>query len=61
MIIVSLNACCENEEQAAQVAEVLSRVLTGVALDGIMISLNMQRIADDDNTPAVGSEEREGP
>lgn len=58
MIVVSLNACCDDESQAAKVGEVFSRVLVGVALDGIMISLNMQVVED---TPAVGSEEEIGP
>lgn len=58
MIVVSLNACCDNEIQAARVGEVFSRVLTGVALEGVMVSLNMQMVED---TPAVGAEDLEGP
>lgn len=58
MIVVSLNACCDDVTQAARVVETLSRIMAGLSLDGVMVSLNMQTVED---TPAVGADELEGP
>lgn len=58
MIVITLNAALESQEQATKVVEVFSRVMTGLAFDGIFITMNMQ---DVEITPSVGSEEEIGP
>lgn len=58
VILVTLNAAVEDKNKLPQVVEIFSRVMAGIALDGIYVSLNMQ---DVEITPPVGSEEEIGP
>lgn len=44
-ILVSLSVMCRNPYQVQKVAEVLARAGTGLALDGIMVSMSMAEVS----------------
>lgn len=59
MIAISLSCGVESTEDAARVVEIFGRVMTGVAIDGIYVSMSVQRLVDEPSP--VGSEDYEGP
>jgi len=61
VIVVGLNASCETEVQATKTVEIFGRIMAGLALDGIMVSMSMQTVEIDETTPSVGAEDCEGP
>lgn len=45
---VSVTALPDTPEQTVRAAEVLARAITGLAFDGISVSLNIHEFEDDD-------------
>lgn len=48
-ISVSLNIIPETEAEAVKAVEALSRVATGLAFDGLMVSVNMFTYTEEDS------------
>lgn len=44
-ILVSLSVVCRDPYQLQKVSEVLSRAATGLALEGVMVNMNMAEMA----------------
>jgi len=43
-IMVTVNVVCESQQEAAKVAEVVSRTMLGLALDGLYASMSISHL-----------------
>lgn len=48
-ISISLNILPETEQEAIKAVEALSRVATGLAFDGLLVSINLFTYTEEDN------------
>jgi hypothetical protein len=54
-IVISASVVADDHEQAARAAEVLARAVTGLALEGINVGINMSQVEDEEEAADDGA------
>ena len=53
-LVLSLSVVTEDQSEATKTAEVMARAATGLALDGIDVSLSIGTVEDEDDAGSSG-------